>query len=121
METEAKVPSSIIKKSREDLRNSIFAPAHTKPSRIPIQYGGEQLELVTPTIAELTLLQGREGRNFVIDTIITFARIPGTDEAVFDESDYDTMVNSPISSDFNNCVAKVTQLLQVTVDDKVKN
>jgi hypothetical protein len=53
--------------------------------------------------------------------LIGYSYVPGTDERVFDESDYDDLVNMPLNSSFQAAVRQISETLDLKVDDKVKN
>lgn len=125
-ETDPSVPvianaGEVMKKSKADLRASIFSTDKTQPRRELITYNGVQVEFVVPTVKSISELQADEGRNFIISAMIQCCVVPGTDETVFEEADYETMVNSPMTTDFSQCVHTINGLLNFGVDEKVKN
>lgn len=111
----------VLKKSRDDLRASIFSSDKTNPVRKELTYNGVQIEFIVPSVKTISELQADEGRNFIVSTMIQCCVIPGTDEKVFDDADYEVMVNSPMSTDFSRCVQTINGLLNFGVDEKVKN
>jgi hypothetical protein len=110
-----------VKPSREAMRAKLFSEESKQVKKVPIIYNGVELEWRQPTVQQAQDAQELEGRNFMVMLLIGYSYVPGTDERVFDESDYDDLVNMPLNSSFQAAVRQISETLDLKVDDKVKN
>lgn len=82
--------------TRDSLRASIFSSENSRCKRVPITLNGAELELKQPTIDEVIKLQDRpEASARVAIILINHAFIPGTEDKVFDDADYDSLAALP--------------------------
>lgn len=104
-----------------DLRKDFFAKA-PKVQRKPYTFNGVSLEFVQPTVGSL-INKGDDDteKAFFIKAMINHTVAPGTDEKVFDMTDYDALLEMPANGDFQAFTKIVTELMQLNVDEKVKN
>jgi hypothetical protein len=58
---------------------------------------------------------------FIIKSMIDNSVVPGTNEKVFEESDYDAIMEMPATGELQEVTRIITELLDLNVADKVKN
>ena len=96
-----------VNKSKRDKLRSLTVGGNKTFSKHIVEYGGEQFEFRTPTVGtfrrirNLATLDGEaDEAAIVIWGIIYFCYVPGTDERVFDDVDFDNFMNSPLNGFF---------------------
>jgi hypothetical protein len=104
-----------------DARKNFFANA-PKIQRRLFEYNGVALEFVQPTVGSLVNKSDDDTEKaFFIRAMINHTVVPGTNEKVFDMTDYDSLLELPADGDFQNFTKIVTELMNLNVDEKVKN
>jgi hypothetical protein len=88
-----------------------------KARRILIKMGGFDVELVQPKIS---MIQGLQSVN-ITDLIIKQARVPGTDEVIFDEMDAEWINELPMDEEWRNAIDQMVKLMGVNVERAIKN
>ena len=102
---------------RDKIRSATVGKNHKFKSKI-FNYEGIDVEFRQPSIKGKKNLidkaKGSDGEfdmiNFLVYAVIGNCYVPGTDELVFDETDYDVIVNQPSGSFvdvFGNEIAKL--------------
>lgn len=109
--------------NRDSIRNKIFSQKNTELKKIPVPFNGEILEFRQPSIEMIASLRdsGSEDSNFLAVCLINFCFIPETDIKVFDESDYDRILKMPYGQSWNAAVTAISEVLDLRVEEKVKN
>lgn len=99
-------------KSRAAMRQQIFASKDRK-YRI-FEFFGEEIELRQPLFGDILSAQDNPDREAaVIETLVKYAYIPGTDEKLFEEGDADSFKQLPFGADFmrvNNALEELTEV-----------
>lgn len=96
---------------RKALRQRLIGKKHEPKSQIVTLFG-EQVEIRQPSLA--VMLEARvttDNKDAVIDMIIRYSYVPGTNEQLFDPADRDTIANWPFGEDlleFQTAIAKLT-------------
>ena len=102
-----------------------------------VKYNGIEVEIRQPSIAERSQLQElcteriSNGPNadalikvnntaFFVWSVIKHTYVPGTDERVFDDADYETLSNSPSGGYMDKFFEIASNLTNVAVDDEKK-
>jgi len=103
-------------RTRDQIRQAILQP-RTPKKRI-IEFLGADIELRQPTLEDISKLrtdQDDEGvaRVAVIDTLVKYSYVPGTDEKVFEEGDADILLKQPFGPDFARVIETLTELTDV--------
>ena len=84
-----------------------------------IDFFGGKIELRQPRLADVLDAQNSDDReSAVIDTLIRYAFVPGTDEKVFDEGDAETLKQKPFGADFLRVSKALEELTEVNFLDK---
>jgi hypothetical protein len=120
---ETPVEAEVRAVSSSELRQSIFKNAK-KPQRRQYTFNGVQLEYVQPSIGSMYgKNENGDGpsKAFIIKSMIDNTVAPGTDDRVFEDSDYDAIMEMPATGDLQEITKIITELLDLKVDDKVKN
>ena len=95
-----------------------------------VEWNGEKIELRQPSIkvrGELFKKCTFEGElqmsEFLVWSTIYSAYIPGTNDRVFEDTDFDVLVNMPTGSFVDEFADKIASLMNVKrdVEDNVKN
>ena len=111
-----------VKPSRDALRAKLFAEEHVKVKKVPLTYNGVELEWRQPSIKDIQEAeQDEDKRNFMVLMLIRYTYVPDTDEKVFEEEDYETLLNMPMNQSFQNAVRTISSTLDLKVEEKVKN
>lgn len=102
---------------RDELRAKIFA--ETKLNIIPVEFFGATIELRQPQLQDILAAQKTEDREAaVIETLIEYAFIPGTDERVFETGDAAGLKAKPFGADFLRISKALEDLTEVNFLDK---
>ncbi len=109
--------------SRDDIRQAIFSAQNRKRKRKTVPLFGTEVEVRQPTVQEMRELGGSDDSSqlAIVTMLINFAFVPGTDEKVFSEGDYDMLASMPLDGDMTNIVRIVQELTSISIDDAVKN
>ena len=97
--------------SRGDLRTKIFKSV--PPKKKLIEFRGVMIEIRQPKLADILEAQAEPDRTKgVIDTLIRYAYVPGTEEKVFEEADADSFREMAFDKNF----IEVNQALEELTD-----
>jgi hypothetical protein len=111
--------------TRQELRAVFFAPERAEIHPTPIEWNGVTLDWYRPTIDQVDKARERvnaEGRNFMVQMIMEYTYSQGQkDEKFFEEEDYDKLVALPLSGEFNEVVRRISEALDLRVEERVKN
>lgn len=113
-ETETEVE---IRLTRDEIRKT--ALAHRPVKKKIIRFHGVDIELRQPSLGDVIRAQGEDDRTKgVINTLIDYAYVPGTDEKVFEEADADVLMNMPFGKDFVDANKALEELTEVNFLDQ---
>lgn len=110
--------------SRDSLRAKIFSGSNSKKRSVTFNFNGVDLEWRQPSIREVQTAQADTGAgegNFMTTLLISHTFIPGTEERVFEEADRDSLENMPFGGDWQRTIKSISDLLDLSVEDKAKN
>jgi len=114
-----------VRLTRAELRAAFFAPEHAEIHPTPINWNGITLDWYRPTIDQVDKARERvsaEGRNFMVQMIMEYSYPEGNhEEKFFEEDDYDKLVALPLSGEFNDVVRRISEALDLRVEEKTKN
>jgi hypothetical protein len=102
---------------RNQLRATILKSRQAK--RELVDFFGGQIEIKQPLLGDIIAAQNNDDREAaVIDTLIKYAVVPGTDERVFEDGDAETLKGQPFGKDFLAVTAAIGRLTDVDFLDK---
>lgn len=107
--------------TRDELRNKIFSAEYTEVKKEYLTFNGVEIELRQPKVSAFMEQREGENREFFARFLIDNAYIPYTDEKVFDVADRDSLLEMPMNSSWTNAINAIQVLIDIKVDDKVKN
>lgn len=94
--------------TKDDIRAGIFGVTHAKKV-IPVTFFGVKIELHQPALQDILKAQQADDReSAIIQTLIDYARVPGTEEPVFEKGDIASLKAMPFGADF----LRVSQALE---------
>jgi len=104
------------KPDRKSIRDAIFSSK--KPMSKVISFFGQQIELRQPTLEDILSVQSAEDRKAaVIDTLVKYAYVPGTDEHIFEDTDGASIMGLPFGQDMISVTAALEELTSVNFQD----
>lgn len=93
MEATMSTPTEV-KPTRAELREKILATK--KPKVKLVDFHGVEIELRQPVLGDIIAAQANEDRTAaIIDTMIRYAFVPGTEERVFEAGDVEQIKQMP--------------------------
>lgn len=103
-------------KTRDEIRGAIFASENMKPETVEIDFLGTKIEIRQPNLgAILSISTGEDRRDAMVNMLITYAFVPGTDEQVFEEADKANLLLIPFGKDFQRLQKAITALTDVNL------
>lgn len=85
--------------TRDEVRAAIFASK--KLARKTITFFGQKIEVQQPTLNDIMSAQTSDDRNqAVIDQLVKYSFLPGTNTRVFEDMDADAFKGMPFTNDF---------------------
>lgn len=108
------------KLTREQIRERVFKSREQK-SEI-IEFMGVDIEIRQPRLRDIVDIGeavNDEVRNSVIlNALVRYAYVPGTDELIFDEADVEGFKSLPYGEDFNRVVTAMGRLTAVNFPER---
>lgn len=103
--------------TRDELRAKVLA---TKlPKTKLVTFFGAEIELRQPKLRDILKAQENPDRQAsVIQTLVQYAYVPGTDERLFEETDEEALKEQPFGEDFVAISQALAELTQVNFLDK---
>lgn len=117
--SDMQVPKAV--PTRDELRKRLLGNVSDRFKKTTIKLFGEELELRQPALREIMHGKELDGKDAIVDLIITHAFVPGTDTLVFEEGDRETLLNYPFGTDWNDMVREMNKLCGVNVEAAAKN
>lgn len=103
--------------TRDDIRSKIFATRELK--KIEVEFFGTKIEMRQMQLSDILVAQNNEDRESgVIDMLIKYAYVPGTDEKVFEDADAAAFKQLPFGADFQRLSKAMEELTEVNFLDK---
>jgi hypothetical protein len=100
------------KPSRAKLRAKIFS--YRPPKKKIITFFDALIEIRQPLLGDIVRAQENEDREAaVIETLVRYSYIPGTDERIFEESDSESLKSMPFGGDFLAVTQAFAELTEV--------
>ena len=105
--------------TRDEIRSAIFA--EKKLATKQVKFFGMDIEIRQPVLATVLAVQNNEDRqSAVIDTLVKYAYVPGTNDKVFEEADTDSLLKLPFGKDFLRVSTALTEITDVDFLDTAK-
>lgn len=102
---------------RDELRAKLLATR--EPTSEVIDFFGGQIELRQPTLADILKATASKDQNAaVINTLVNYAYVPGTDERIFEDTDAASLLSLPFGGDFMRVSQALERLTQVNFLDR---
>ena len=115
------VPPEPVKISRDEARNKIFSTEYTEVKKEYLTFNGVEIELRQPRVSAFMEQREGENREFFARFLIDNAYLPDTEDKVFDVADRDSLLAMPMNSSWTRAIEAIQLLIDIKVDDKVKN
>lgn len=101
--------------NKNDLRAQLLSTK--KPKSTEVELFESTIELRQPTLKQMMEMQKENNeRNAIANILITQGYVPGTNERVFENTDYDSLMEWPVGEWLQHLTAAITELSGV--DDK---
>ena len=102
--------------SRSQLRGKIFS---AKTEKKTVNFMGAEVELRQPGIGQV--LEARQAfsddlKRGTVNMLIKYTYVPGSDEKVFEEADFDAILELPFNADFNNLSSELNKLMGLSIE-----
>lgn len=101
------------KVTRDEIRSKVFSAESMTPKKKTIDFFGSQIEIHQPLMGEILKLRSEdeeERRSAVLDTLVSYSYVPGTNERVFDDTDVESFKNMPWGPDFTKVMEAFGEL-----------
>lgn len=102
--------------NRADARAKIFNALDELEKRIVV-FRGVELEVRQPSVGDMIELSSKETegqrRSFILELLLKYVYVPGTDEFIFEETDIDSIKKLPWNKDLTGLVEVFGELSQV--------
>jgi len=110
--------------TKQELRGKLFATEERK--RLEVTVKGATMEVIQPTVGDvLDLGQIEDQKVRLVRALVLYARVPGTDEAIFEDTDMDQLMAQPYSAEWSEVQTKIGKLMgndvTTTVTEATKN
>jgi len=102
--------------ARDALRAKLFSGETSKPKTKDVIFFGQKIELHQPPVRLILAMKNdpdADRASQMIDMVVKYAYVPGTDELVFDDSDKDTLLGMPFGGDFTRLSTAIAELTDI--------
>lgn len=110
--------------TRNAMRAAMFSDENKKPASEPLTLFGQDVEVRQPSLSQLNALS-RKAADVkipgVVNLMIEYCYIPGTDEKVFDPGDAEQLASMPTGKWLNDFNAVVQKLSGIDIKAAEKN
>ena len=104
---------------RNTIRSAIFS---AKPEKKLVNFFGQEVEVRTSSLKEILEVQENEDRKeAIVQIMIRYCYVPGTEEHVFEIADKDSILKLPAGKWLTDMNKAVTELTDINIDDTEKN
>ena len=101
---------------RDELRGKIFAHRALKTETINIF--GQDVEIRQPTLGQLLGARDEpDKRRAVVKLMIEYTFVPGTNERVFEDADYESIINMPFGDDLVKVNQAINRMTSINVEE----
>lgn len=111
--------------ARNALRGALLSGPHLARKRYPLDFFGQKIEIVQPSVSDVAKLSEGKGAGEInislVDVLIDYAYVPGTDEKVFEEGDKDVLKGLPFGPEMTALSDLLGDLYGGSIKEKEKN
>lgn len=108
--------------SRDELRAKIFDSRNRHFKSELVEFFGDTIEIRQPTLEQILNAQALEDRReAIINLIIGYCYVPGTDERVFEDTDRPALLKMPFGEDFTRVNEAIARMTSLNVEAAEKN
>ena len=108
--------------NRTEIRALILSSENLKRKTLVFTFFGAEIELRQPTTGDIMRYMEESTRTMsLVNILLDYAYIPGTDEKVFEAGDIDTLKQLPYNEDMQKLTKVIEQFTNVIVSDAEKN
>lgn len=118
------MPAVKLPPTRDEARALIFNASNAKPAVVEFNFNGIDLVWTQPTIKEMQAMRdddANEDKNQMVLMLIKYSTLKDVGAKVFDDADYDALVEMPFSGSFATAISKISKLLNLNTEAEVKN
>ena len=106
--------------TRDAIRSKILGS--TKAKSMICEFFGTQVEIRQPSLGEILLAEEAATKSEqAVAMVVKYCYVPGTDEKVFEDSDYEALLQLPFGEDFVRVQKAIAQLSDVNVGKALGN
>lgn len=107
---------------RDEIRAAILASDNLKRKTVPLKFFGAEIELRQPTTGDIIrATEGGTNRFTLVNVLLDYAYVPGTDEKVFEEGDVEHLKSLPYNEDMKSLTQAIETFTNILVGDAEKN
>jgi len=101
---------------RDELRGKIFAHRPLKSEIVHIF--GQDVEVRQPTLGQiLDVKEDPDRRKAIVRLMINYCFVPGTNERVFEEADFESIISMPFGDDLRLVNEAINKLTGIRVEE----
>jgi hypothetical protein len=109
---------SDVQSNKRDLLRATILATHQPKSRL-LEFFGVEIELRQPLLGDILKAQSEQNPEIgVINTLISQAFVPGTDERIFEEGDIAVLRLKPFDANFLRVAKALEELSEVNFLDR---
>jgi hypothetical protein len=106
--------------ARDKIRSAIFSGRKFKSKKITMF--GSKVEVRQPSVGQLLKMEQSEDRTkALVNMLINYCYVPGTDDKVFEMSDEAGLLELPVSDWLTNFNGAISELSGVDLEEPEKN
>lgn len=106
--------------ARNRIRSQVFSGKKFKKKEIDLF--GEKVEIRQPTVGMvLAAQQEQDRRKALVQMLVRYCYVPGTNERVFEETDFDAIMELPVGEWFTTLNNAIIELSDIDVGSAEKN
>lgn len=109
--------------TRDEIRALFFAPLDTPTPPVSLEWNGVTFEWRRPSVQQVQNARDDDDadKNFLVRLIIEYSYVPGTDQKLFEDTDYDRVMSMPFGPEWQTAVTTIGKEIGLGVEAKVKN
>lgn len=109
--------------NREQLRAQIFQESNRKPKSKVVKFYGVDVEVRQPLVVDVLEDRSDDGdkRIAMLRLAIKYSYVPGSDDRIFEDGDYDSLKTMPLDESFQNVFEAINTLSSINTKAQEKN
>ena len=106
--------------SKDQIREKIFSSTNFATKRV--DFFGTEVELRQPSLNDVLELQTSEdSRDAIMNALIKYTYVPGTDDPVFNEADKPQLLKLPFGKEFSALTDAISEFTNIDILGEEKN